>query len=109
MKCPTCRWPIVDGICRPAPWRVPKMLTDEEASKVVIPRIPAFLSRYDGRHWSDGSGRIPVFPEDKRIRGDAAARYLEAMGAPGCCTVNAPCARHHGALRGRDWKTGDYL
>ena len=86
-------------------------MTDEEARRIVVVKLPAYV-KYEGHHvriaWSDGTGRLHVFPEDLVVE-DAAARYLEAMGTPRCCTVEEPCDRHRGALRGRDWKTGEYL
>ena len=110
--CTTCGWPVIDGVCQPKRWVWPKgLMSDEEARRVVV-KVPVWCSgRLDdllGRHWSDGTGRLHVFPEDLIVK-NAAERYLEAMGTPGCCTVDSPCGRHRGALRGRNWKTGEYL
>jgi len=94
--------------------KIPRKMTDEEAGKVVLPALGIYSSKNSqGRRatWSDGSGKLHVFPEDKGFGSvqEATRRYLESVGAaPNCCTVWEPCDRHRGALRGRDWKTGEY-
>lgn len=106
-KCHICGWPSMGGVCQPKPFRVPKRLTDKECRAVVWPVWQSTTTASAWRMWADGKGPVPL------LRGlkvdNAAKRYLEAMGAPGCCTVDSPCNRHRGALRGRDWKTGRYL
>lgn len=100
--------------------KIPKRMTDKEANRVVLPIIP--------RNWVLA---LDWKPSEEEIDGDPLTRYLENRGetitnedewldhhgwrepAPprwSCgCTREDPCDKHRGALRGRDWKTGEYL
>lgn len=107
-----------DGRLRKTPFKLPsRLLTIEKARKMheIFPPLPKAYLEYDrrgkpmGETYSDGTGRLHPPKGGWRIEGDPVARYLKAMGAPGCCTVDDPCTRHRGALRGRDWETGEYL
>ena len=91
-----CRVQHVAGV------KIPKKLSDKEANRVVLPIIP--------RNWVLAKDWKPEDEEIETWPGfGVAARYLESIGAPECCTEEEPCDKHRGALRGRDWKTGEYL
>jgi len=107
-RCETCGWPEdKDGCCRPGSRPKLRHLTPAECAEVVLPDLGAFKD--SGGRYSDGSGRLHMTPALLAIEGDPVERYLELMGTPGCCTEFKPCDRHRGALRGRHWKTGEYL
>jgi hypothetical protein len=105
--------------------KIPRKMSDEEAAKVVLPVLGKVYHTSNGftnearfakrdQHGrpivaSDGTGRLKEPVGGEYIEGDPVKRYLESVGAPGCCTEEEPCDRHRGALRGRDWKTGEYL
>lgn len=96
-------------------------LSEDELSAVVIAPIGKVYARPDRglSCWakdathnqcgciivrSTGDGKLHAC---SCIRGDPVERYLEAMGTPGCCTQAESCDRHRGALRGRNWRTGE--
>lgn len=130
--CRTCGHPTKNGLCAPPSYEQvmkrifkPRM-TDAEANKVVIPNLgPDYLGQAgnptpllklakrnrDGSPVvaSNGDGKMRLPKGGWSIDGDPVERYLEAMGAPKCCTWYEPCDKHRGALRGRDDKTGEYL
>jgi len=104
--CFTCGWPRDDaGVCYPKPFDIPRKLTNEEAEEVVLPRLGKFVGREGQKSWGDGK---PHFPKVWTLADGVVNRYLASVGATGCCTQWDPCLRHRGALRGRDWKTGEY-
>jgi len=64
---------------------LPRKLTDAEAGRVILPKLPVFVSAVGVSHRSDGTGRLYQPPSDFDFGSvvDCIRRYLDAMHGTG--------------------------